>query len=171
MNSARANTGETSKFCMDNEKRHAVTNFHTYIISMVRAVRPYFSLHKITFKYNLHTTNKFLDWAKKKMNSNKYHFCTIKRAKYNLSRLRILENTLLILFHKRARHSSSPLLDSHDDKLTYPLTFLQTHIYRAKRTRRNEFSPVSRIGIGIWLASSSFTARGRISNSPSPRMI
>lgn len=87
MNSARANTGETSKFCMDNEKRHAVTNFHTYIISMVRAVRPYFSLHKITFKYNLHTTNKFLDWAKKKMNSNKYHFCTIKRAKYNLSRL------------------------------------------------------------------------------------
>lgn len=46
---------------------------------MVRAVRPYFSLHKITFKYNLHTTNKFLDWAKKKMNSNKYHFCTIKQ--------------------------------------------------------------------------------------------
>lgn len=48
--------------------------------------------------------------------------------------------------------------------LTYPLTFLQTdeppRIYRAKRTRRNEFSPVS----------GSFTARyGRIYiSNPAP---
>lgn len=50
--------------------------------------------------------------------------------------------------HEALVHSSH--IATTTNLLTHSLS-LQTHtrIYRAKRTRRNEFSPVSRIGIGI----------------------
>lgn len=116
---------------MDNEKRHAVTNFHTYTISIRRERSSHISLRmKLLSKYNLYTTIKYLNFwiGQKKMDC--------KSIGLNKSMLKFdftFKNTgssfthTGISVHKRneAAHSASQY-PRRLNLLTYPLTFLQT---------------------------------------------